>query len=324
MGNTHKDVFRDVFRSLQPYSSLYGFSQNNGATSTNLIDFTSRITWSATNMKLPEPATSVASTRYRCWPNISKTPMLGSSTPFHTPPPSVHSGKAPKSVYEPLHIKTGPEKLLSYLTPPTTDPHRCVIEKGLLPEMYQGVPLFRTAPDTRDMLDNFRGFGFSKSSIKLSPSATETGKVSGPGQSPVLEQCYLKEQRRYQCPRCEVTCANKGQFKGHLRVHTGERPFKCDHFGCSRAFARNEELTRHRRIHTGHRPHVCPLCGKDFGRKDHLNKHVKTHLNAQEKKTCVCPVLGCMQRYSRSDALARHQWNVHGIKTRSRAASRVQ
>ncbi|ESO95112.1 hypothetical protein LOTGIDRAFT_80190, partial [Lottia gigantea] len=69
---------------------------------------------------------------------------------------------------------------------------------------------------------------------------------------------------------CNVTCTNNGQLKGHVRVHTGEKPFRCDYINCDRSFARNEELTRHRRIHSGIRPHHCQTCGKYFGRKDHL------------------------------------------------------
>nr|KAG5708352.1 hypothetical protein BaRGS_034383 [Batillaria attramentaria] len=100
-----------------------------------------------------------------------------------------------------------------------------------------------------------------------------------PGEPLGLHTAYLdggaedaddRESRKYQCPYCDVACTNNGQLKGHLRVHTGEKPYRCD---CGRAFARNEELTRHRRIHSGLRPHHCSTCGKRFGRKDHLNKY---------------------------------------------------
>ncbi|XP_063866933.1 Krueppel-like factor 16 [Scylla paramamosain] len=83
--------------------------------------------------------------------------------------------------------------------------------------------------------------------------------------------------KRFGCNQCGSAFSNKGQLKGHLRIHTGERPFVCAHQGCQKRFTRNEELTRHRRIHSGARPFPCPLCDKRFGRKDHLKKHVRTH-----------------------------------------------
>ncbi|EEC02493.1 zinc finger, C2H2 type, putative [Ixodes scapularis] len=91
-----------------------------------------------------------------------------------------------------------------------------------------------------------------------------------------------KKQRpkRFQCPHCKVSFSNNGQLKGHVRIHTGERPFACEHDGCGKTFTRNEELTRHKRIHSGLRPFPCPLCQKPFGRKDHLKKHIKTHQRA--------------------------------------------
>ncbi|KAJ2940031.1 hypothetical protein O0L34_g14064 [Tuta absoluta] len=100
--------------------------------------------------------------------------------------------------------------------------------------------------------------------------------------------------KKYKCPHCHVGFSNNGQLKGHIRIHTGERPFKCDEKNCGKSFTRNEELTRHKRIHSGVRPYPCGTCGKKFGRRDHLKKHTRTHFMQAERMMPIFVPLSAM------------------------------
>jgi len=50
-----------------------------------------------------------------------------------------------------------------------------------------------------------------------------------------------------------------------------------------KGFKRNEHLARHSIIHSGDKSQVCPECGKAFYRKDHLRKHLRSHVAKRVK-----------------------------------------
>ena len=104
-------------------------------------------------------------------------------------------------------------------------------------------------------------------------------------------------KRKHICPLCQKGCLTPSILRGHMLVHTGEKPHQCDI--CNMHFRRKNHLTNHMEIHNRDlgksnqrtpksRP-VCDTCGKSFGNKQALNKHQFLHTNS---KPFVCDICG--------------------------------
>lgn len=63
----------------------------------------------------------------------------------------------------------------------------------------------------------------------------------------------------YQCLTCRQFFSSKAVLETHNRTHTGDKPFTCDHPGCTAAFAQKSNLKRHYRVHSGERPVRSPV-----------------------------------------------------------------
>ena len=76
-------------------------------------------------------------------------------------------------------------------------------------------------------------------------------------------------------PGCDKIFNRSYNFKSHLKIHSGEKPFQCNH--CELSFARCHDMRRHEKIHKKEFQNLnrCDFCNKAFSRPDALNRHIK-------------------------------------------------
>ena len=128
---------------------------------------------------------------------------------------------------------------------------------------------------------------------------------------------HIHEQRgdkTIKCPDCEKLFHTEDNMKRHQKLHSEERPHKCEKEGCEKAFKTLNGLKFHLVSHQTDRPFLCDVegCNKDFKSKKSLAMHLnETHQNAP--KNFHCSVEGCDMAFYKKCHFERHMAAHTGI-----------
>ncbi|KAF7649299.1 hypothetical protein LDENG_00143720 [Lucifuga dentata] len=111
----------------------------------------------------------------------------------------------------------------------------------------------------------------------------------------------------HKCKDCGKKFTHTGNFKRHIRIHTGEKPFSCR--DCNKAFSDPAACKAHEKTHSPLKPYCCSTCGKSYRQISLLNLHRKRH-TGEARYSCDV----CFKLFTTSGNLKRHQLVHSGEK----------
>ncbi|KAM6219562.1 zinc finger protein 236 [Rhynchocyon petersi] len=102
------------------------------------------------------------------------------------------------------------------------------------------------------------------------------------------KQADLEAEPKYAncCTYCPKSFKKPSDLVRHVRIHTGEKPYKCDE--CGKSFTVKSTLDCHVKTHTGQKLFSCHVCSNAFSTKGSLKVHMRLHTGAKPFKCPHC------------------------------------
>jgi len=91
---------------------------------------------------------------------------------------------------------------------------------------------------------------------------------------PALSKHILTHNLSHKCNICGKAFSRPWLLQGHMRSHSGDKPYGCAH--CGKAFADRSNLRAHMQTHSAFKNFKCKRCNKSFALKSYLNKHYES------------------------------------------------